>query len=75
MASASLPGPPTSFGFTSAEGCATGAADTATGGGGQVFSPSRTTVIERWTTSSKSSTSCPSLPGVSSLIRLTRFVP
>ena len=30
-----------------------GARGTDTGGGGQVFSPSRTTVIERWTTSSK----------------------
>jgi hypothetical protein len=31
-----------------------GAAETWTGGGGQVFSPLRTTVTERWTTSSKS---------------------
>ena len=51
------------------------AAETATGGGGQVFSPSRTTVIARCTTSSKSSTTVPSLPGVSSFIRLTRLVP
>ena len=70
----SLPGSPT--GATAAvAGAATGAADTDTGGGGQVFSPSRTTVIERWTTSSKSSTSWPSLSGVSSFIRLTRLVP
>ena len=54
---------------------AAGAADTCTGGGGQVFSPARTTVIPRWTTSSKSSTTSPSLPGVSSVIRLTRFWP
>ena len=33
---------------------AAGAAETWTGGGGQVFSPSRTTVTERCTTSSKS---------------------
>ena len=56
-------------------GRAAGAADTDTAGGGQVDSPSRTTVIERWTTSSKSSTSCPSFSGVSSFIRLTRLVP
>ena len=49
-------------------------ADTCTGGGGHSTSPSRTTVIPRWTTSSRSSTSSPSLPGVSSLRRLTRLV-
>ena len=58
-----------------AAGATAGAAETATGGGGQVFSPSRTTVIERWTTSSKSSTSVPSFSGVSSFMRLTRLVP
>src|SRR6516225_5362513 len=52
-----------------------GAADTWTGGGGQVSSPSRTTVMDRCTVSSKSSTSWPSLPGVISFIRLTRLVP
>src|SRR6476469_4278909 len=67
-----------SFAFAAgaaAAGATAGAAETETGGGGQVVSPSRTTVIERWTTSSKSSTSWPSLPGVSSFIRLTRLVP
>jgi hypothetical protein len=54
---------------------AAGAAETCTGGGGHVFSPSRTTVIARWTTSSKSSTSRPSFSGVSSVIRLTTFCP
>ena len=62
-------------GSTAAAATGTGAADTCTGGGGQVFSPWRTTVIARWTTSSKSRTSVPSLPGVSSFIRLTRLVP
>jgi len=52
-----------------------GAAETCPGGGGQVSSPSRTTVIDRCTTSSKSRTSWPSLPGVSSFIKFTRFVP
>ena len=42
---------------------------------GQVISPSRTTVIDRCTTSSQSRTTWPSLPGVSSFSRLTRLVP
>ena len=46
-----------------AAGVAAGAADTDTSGGGQVDSPSRTTVIDRCTTSSKSSTSRPSFSG------------
>jgi NAD(P) transhydrogenase subunit alpha len=54
---------------------ATGAAETCTGGGGHMFSPSRTTVMPRCTTSSRSRTSRPSLPGVSSFIRLTTLVP
>ena len=58
-----------------AAGVAAGTADTDTSGGGQVDSPSRTKVIDRCTTSSKSSTSCPSFSGVSSFIRLTRLVP
>ena len=45
-------------GFHRRGGAGAGAAETCTGGGGQVFSPSRTTVIARWTTSSKSRTSC-----------------
>ena len=62
-------------GSIAAEGACTGAAETCTGGGGQVFSPLRTTVMARWTTSSKSMTSWPSFPGVSSVSRLTRFCP
>ncbi len=65
-----------SFTATAAAGFgAAGAADTATGGGGHVFSPSRETVIVRSTTSSQSMTSWPSLPGVMSFIRFTRLVP
>src|SRR3954453_3707832 len=56
-------------------GAAAGAAETATGGGGQVISPARTTVMDRWTVSSQSRTRTPSFPGVSSLSRLTRLVP
>ena len=51
------------------------AAETWTGGGGHSSSPSWTTVIPRTTWSSMSRTGWPSLPGVSSLSRLTRFVP
>ena len=39
---------------TGAVAATAGAADTCTGGGGQVISPSRTTVTERCTTSSQS---------------------
>ena len=46
-----------------------------TGGGGHIDSPSRATVMPRTTTSSRSRTSSPSLPGVISLRRLTTLVP
>ena len=52
-----------------------GAAETCTGGGGHSVSPSAVTVIDRWTMSSMSSSSRPSLPGVSSLSRFTMLVP
>ena len=56
-------------------GAAAGAALTCTGGGGHMTSPARATVTPRWTTSSRSSAHRPSLPGVTSLARLTRLVP
>ena len=62
-------------GIGSGSAFATGAADTCTGGGGQVILPAFTTVTERWTTSLKSITALPFFLGVSSFNKLTRLVP
>ena len=59
----------------SAVAAGVGAAETLISGGGKVTSPSRTMVMLRTTSSSKSMTRFPSLPGVMSLRALTRLVP